>query len=179
MLNYKRYKRNPVVDYPEREWPNKEIEKAPIWCSVDLRDGNQALIEPMVVEEKMEFFNMPVSYTHLQILETYQQGGVSIVCAFDEKPLEHGPFAGVQGVGEFGYPYFRNRCFVLACAGTDAEKVAELKKLYDDILADEEVAAWLQDTMLLEVDTMTEDQVKEHIENVKSIVNEYKDIVTG
>ena len=32
-----------------------------------------------------------------QILETYQQGGVSIVCAFDEKPLEHGPFAGVQG----------------------------------------------------------------------------------
>lgn len=60
MLNYKRYKRNPVVDYPEREWPNKEIEKAPIWCSVDLRDGNQALIEPMVVEEKMEFFNMLV-----------------------------------------------------------------------------------------------------------------------
>ena len=60
MLNYKRYKRNPVVVYPEREWPNKEIEKAPIWCSVDLRDGNQALIEPMVVEEKMEFFNMLV-----------------------------------------------------------------------------------------------------------------------
>ena len=60
MLNYKRYKRNPIVDYPEREWPNKEIEKAPIWCSVDLRDGNQALIEPMVVEEKMEFFNMLV-----------------------------------------------------------------------------------------------------------------------
>ena len=60
MLNYKRYKRNPVVDYPEREWPNKEIDKAPIWCSVDLRDGNQALIEPMVVEEKMEFFNMLV-----------------------------------------------------------------------------------------------------------------------
>ncbi len=60
MLNYQRYKRNPVVDYPEREWPNKQIEKAPIWCSVDLRDGNQALIEPMVVEEKMEFFNLLV-----------------------------------------------------------------------------------------------------------------------
>jgi len=67
----------------------------------------------------------------------------------------------------------------MACAGTDAEKVAELKKLYDDILADEEVKTWLQDTMLLEVDTMSEDQVKEHIENVKNIVNEYKDIVTG
>ncbi|MDD6811977.1 MAG: 2-isopropylmalate synthase [Lachnospiraceae bacterium] len=57
MLNYQRYRRNPVVDYPEREWPNKEIEKAPIWCSVDLRDGNQALIDPMVVHEKIEFFN--------------------------------------------------------------------------------------------------------------------------
>ena len=56
MLNYSRYKRNPVVDYPEREWPNKEIEKAPIWCSVDLRDGNQALIDPMQVEEKIEMF---------------------------------------------------------------------------------------------------------------------------
>ena len=56
MLNYKRYKKNPVVDYPEREWPNKEIKKAPIWCSVDLRDGNQALIDPMVVSEKIEMF---------------------------------------------------------------------------------------------------------------------------
>lgn len=56
MLNYKRYRRNPVVDYPEREWPNKEIEKAPVWCSVDLRDGNQALIDPMIVEEKIEMF---------------------------------------------------------------------------------------------------------------------------
>src|SRR5699024_2458859 len=56
MLNYRRYRKNPVVDYPEREWPNKEIEKAPIWCSVDLRDGNQALIDPMIVEEKVEMF---------------------------------------------------------------------------------------------------------------------------
>ena len=55
MLNYRRYRKNPVVDYPEREWPNKEIEKAPIWCSVDLRDGNQALIEPMSLEEKLLF----------------------------------------------------------------------------------------------------------------------------
>ena len=58
MLNYKRYKRNPVLNYQEREWPDKEIMKAPIWCSVDLRDGNQALIEPMNVDEKMEMFNL-------------------------------------------------------------------------------------------------------------------------
>ncbi|MDD2970591.1 MAG: 2-isopropylmalate synthase [Lachnospiraceae bacterium] len=56
MLNYQRYRRNPVIKFPEREWSNKEIEKAPIWCSVDLRDGNQALIDPMVVQEKIEMF---------------------------------------------------------------------------------------------------------------------------
>lgn len=60
MMNYKRYQRVPVVNYPEREWPNKEILKAPVWCSVDLRDGNQALVEPMVVEEKVEMFNLLV-----------------------------------------------------------------------------------------------------------------------
>lgn len=60
MLNFKRYQRVPVLNYPDRQWPNKEIEKAPVWCSVDLRDGNQALIEPMVVEEKMEFFKLLV-----------------------------------------------------------------------------------------------------------------------
>lgn len=61
MLNYKRYKRVPVINLPDRQWVNREIEKAPMWCSVDLRDGNQALIEPMVVEEKIEFFNLLVN----------------------------------------------------------------------------------------------------------------------
>ena len=56
MLNYSRYRKNPVLNYPERKWPCKEIEKAPIWCSVDLRDGNQALIDPMQVHEKIEMF---------------------------------------------------------------------------------------------------------------------------
>ena len=54
-----------------------------------------------------------------QILETYQQNGVTIVCAFDEGNIENGPFAGVEGVGQHGFPYFRNRCFVMARAGTD------------------------------------------------------------
>ena len=57
MLNYKRYEKAPVFKFPERQWPNREITKAPVWCSVDLRDGNQALIDPMQVEEKIEFFN--------------------------------------------------------------------------------------------------------------------------
>ena len=114
-----------------------------------------------------------------QIQETYQQGSVTVVCAFDEKAIENGPFAGVEGVGEKGYPYFRNRCFIMARAGTDEATVKELKDLYDKILADEEVVSWLQDTMLLEVDTMNQEDVDAHIENVKNIVNEYKDLVAG
>ena len=114
-----------------------------------------------------------------QILETYQQKGVTVVCAFDEGNIENGPFAGVEGVGQHGYPYFRNRCFVMARAGTDEKKVAELKELYGKILADTEVVEWLQGTMLLEVDTMSVADVEAHVENVKSIVNEYKDIVAG
>ena len=60
MLNYKRYKRVPVVHYPERQWPDKEIQKAPIWCSVDLRDGNQALEVPMTFDQKLDFFRFLV-----------------------------------------------------------------------------------------------------------------------
>ena len=60
MYHIERYKRNPIVDFKERTWPDKQIEKAPIWCSSDLRDGNQALVEPMVVEEKIEMFNLLV-----------------------------------------------------------------------------------------------------------------------
>ena len=56
MKSSDRYVRNPVPDYPERRWPANVITKAPKWCSVDLRDGNQALIEPMDVEEKLELF---------------------------------------------------------------------------------------------------------------------------
>ena len=120
--------------------------------------------------------NFAVSHQS-QILETYQQNGVSIVCAFDGEDIADGPFAGVEGVGKYGYPYFRNRCLILARKGTDAKKIAALRELYDKILADQSVSEWLADTMLLQVDTMTNDQVLEHIENVKSIVNEYKDLV--
>ena len=60
MMNYKKYKKFETVKLTDRTWPNKEIEKAPIWCSVDLRDGNQALITPMNIDEKIEMFKMLV-----------------------------------------------------------------------------------------------------------------------
>ncbi len=54
---YKKYIPFKQIDLPDREWPTKTITKAPIWCSVDLRDGNQSLIDPMNLEEKLEFFH--------------------------------------------------------------------------------------------------------------------------
>ena len=61
-MNYKKYQRQYFMPpTPTYDWVKKEyIEKAPIWCSVDLRDGNQALIEPMSLDEKLEFFQMLV-----------------------------------------------------------------------------------------------------------------------
>ena len=58
MLNVNKYKRFKTINFKERTWPNKEVTNAPIWCSVDLRDGNQALISPMTVDEKVEMFNL-------------------------------------------------------------------------------------------------------------------------
>lgn len=55
-----KYLKYPTVDLPNRKWPNASIEKAPIWCSVDLRDGNQALATPMCLNEKLDFFKLLV-----------------------------------------------------------------------------------------------------------------------
>lgn len=62
MKNFEKYQRGYFMPKePTYDWVKKEyIDKAPIWCSVDLRDGNQALIEPMSLEEKLEFFEMLV-----------------------------------------------------------------------------------------------------------------------
>ena len=54
----KKYKAFPQINLPDRTWPDKAIDDAPIWTSVDLRDGNQALAIPMTVDEKIEFFDL-------------------------------------------------------------------------------------------------------------------------
>jgi 2-isopropylmalate synthase len=56
-----------VVDLPERVWPSRRIEKAPQWCAVDLRDGNQALIDPMSPERKKRMFDLLVRMGYKQI----------------------------------------------------------------------------------------------------------------
>ena len=53
-----KYRPFPPVHLPDRTWPDQIINHAPVWCSVDLRDGNQALPQPMSIEEKLEFFDL-------------------------------------------------------------------------------------------------------------------------
>jgi 2-isopropylmalate synthase len=52
-----KYRSFPIIHLPDRQWPNRTLEKAPQWCSVDLRDGNQALAQPMNVSQKLEMFD--------------------------------------------------------------------------------------------------------------------------
>lgn len=89
MQQEKKYVPFQRVSLPDRQWPDKIITKAPIWCSVDLRDGNQALVTPMGIEEKLKFFHTLVdvgfkeievgfpsaSETEYEILRTLIEGG--------------------------------------------------------------------------------------------------------
>jgi 2-isopropylmalate synthase len=64
---YRPFHEQLTVDLPDRTWPDKRIEKAPRWCAVDLRDGNQALIEPMNAERKMRMFELLVRMGYKEI----------------------------------------------------------------------------------------------------------------
>ena len=55
-----KYRPFPAIALPDRRWPTRVIERAPHWCSVDLRDGNQALVEPMGPERKRRMFDLLV-----------------------------------------------------------------------------------------------------------------------
>jgi len=57
-MPFHKYRAFPPIDLPDRQWPGRVIERAPRWCSVDLRDGNQALIDPMNVDEKLRMFEL-------------------------------------------------------------------------------------------------------------------------
>src|SRR5204862_7444889 len=56
-----KYRPLPSIHLPNRKWPSRVLKKAPIWCSVDLRDGNQALAVPMNVSQKLEMFQTLVN----------------------------------------------------------------------------------------------------------------------
>ena len=62
-----KYKAAPRIPNQNRHWPENSITHSPIWCSVDLRDGNQALAIPMSIEQKLEFFDLLVKIGFKQI----------------------------------------------------------------------------------------------------------------
>ena len=66
-MNHRKYKPFPIMEMKERNWPSRHIVKAPEWCSVDLRDGNQALNVPMNVQEKIALFELLVDIGFKQI----------------------------------------------------------------------------------------------------------------
>ena len=66
-MKHSRYSAFPQVDLPDRTWPSQTIDRAPQWCSVDLRDGNQALIEPMDAERKLRMFRLLVQMGYKEI----------------------------------------------------------------------------------------------------------------
>lgn len=65
--SYMKYKKYPTMELHDRTWPSKTMDQAPVWCSVDLRDGNQALPVPMGIEAKLEFFNLIKSMGYKEI----------------------------------------------------------------------------------------------------------------
>ena len=69
MTKYNKYTQYKTIDIKQRDWPNNSLDKCPIWCSVDLRDGNQALAEPMDSVRKMKFFKklIDVGYKEIEV----------------------------------------------------------------------------------------------------------------
>ena len=66
-MPFVRYRPFPAVDLPDRTWPSKKITQAPRWCAVDLRDGNQALIDPMTPSRKRKMFELLVQMGYKEI----------------------------------------------------------------------------------------------------------------
>src|SRR3954453_16015188 len=64
---YQPYQQQFDIDLPDRRWPSRRIERAPRWCAVDLRDGNQALIDPMSPERKRRMFSLVVAMGYKEI----------------------------------------------------------------------------------------------------------------
>ena len=68
-MKHNKYRQYPVVEKFNREWPNNTITKAPVYCSVDLRDGNQALVNPLGIEQKVEYFKVlaDMGFKHIEV----------------------------------------------------------------------------------------------------------------
>ena len=68
-MPFEKYRPYPAVELPDRTWPDRRLEKAPLWCSVDLRDGNQALVDPMDIPRKQRMYDhlVGMGFTEIEI----------------------------------------------------------------------------------------------------------------
>ena len=68
-MPFEKYRPYPAVELPDRTWPDKRLESAPIWCSVDLRDGNQALVDPMDSVRKRRMWDrlVEIGFTEIEV----------------------------------------------------------------------------------------------------------------
>ena len=68
-MSVPKYRIPEMIDLPDRQWPAKSIIESPQWCSVDLRDGNQALPDPMDPDQKLEYFKMlcDIGFKHIEV----------------------------------------------------------------------------------------------------------------
>ena len=66
-MPFRRYSSFPPIDLPDRSWPSRTMDRAPLWCAVDLRDGNQALIDPMTPARKRRMFDLLVAMGYKEI----------------------------------------------------------------------------------------------------------------
>ena len=57
-MPFDKYRPYETVDLPDRTWPDRVVDRAPVWCSTDLRDGNQALVKPMDPARKQKMFDL-------------------------------------------------------------------------------------------------------------------------
>ena len=68
-MPFEKYRPYPAVELPDRTWPDTRLERAPIWCSVDLRDGNQALVDPMDSTRKRRMWDrlVAIGFTEIEV----------------------------------------------------------------------------------------------------------------
>ena len=66
-MPFHKYRPFKPVELMERRWPDRTLNKAPRWCSVDLRDGNQALIDPMNVDEKLRMYELLLELGFIEV----------------------------------------------------------------------------------------------------------------
>jgi len=103
-----KYRAFPVIDLPDRTWPSKTIDKAPIWCSSDLRDGNQSLIEPMDSVKKLRFWKTLVSVGVKEIEASFPAASQTdfdfVRTLIEDGHIERNPHAGLDFAVPAGTP---------------------------------------------------------------------------